>query len=430
MTTPVIPAGVIQQEPSFGEQLGKAIEPFLAALKERREQEQRQQMLLIQRGQLALQEEAAAVERKEKAEQKKGREELAAGIMQELGRLQQPGAWAQKIHGAIESGDPRLMTAVIEEASVANEKERLDAVFQKYDALAKQQGKLTLEQAADRYDEMAAAAPSNPNQGPWTNAANTLRAGMRPKNETWRQVDEVQPDGKLKRVFYNLTTGRKVTSSGEVSTPYTSLVRAQGTTAQQNKVGAAEQMRLAFDTIWGNGKDVVGVVNEEPNIEKEVAPFLAKLELAGNLSIPIVGNTAETALRQYGYQDLSPAAQVYLTAIFNWRAAKVFADGGKALTTTEIREAARGFMPVIDEDERSKALKRENMFQQTSAVESGAGPALEKARREREQKRPRGPGSGRVPASPTPSLDAALESAAAALRARIGTRTDSARSRP
>ena len=371
MTSPPVP---IQQLPGVGDRIGAAIEPFLQAMRERNEREQRKQQLLIQMGQLKLQQDRDAEERKQTNEKRKGLEEMGAGLKQEIAKLNEPGPLTREIQGAMQSGDPQLMEATMTRVRRAGANERVMAVRQKYGEMAKQSGgQLTPDKQLALYDELLVADPDNPNAGAIANVANTLRASLKPKTAKWvKGQAEKQPDGTFRNVWRNLDSG-EVRVGGAVSTPYTALIEGQGTVDQRSLARVSTQMRLAQ-----NGME--RIETESPDIQAEVAPMLAKLELAGNLSIPIVGKNPEVALRQFGLQELSPEAQEYMTHVFNWRAAKVFSDGGKQLTATEIIEAARGFMPFVGETDASKAAKRQQREDQTLTVENLAGGALKKAR--------------------------------------------------
>ena len=87
MTTPVIPASEIIQQPGVGDRIGAAIEPFMAMLKERKDRAERQQQLMTQLGQLTLEQNKFDEEKRQQNEKMKGLKEMSAGLQQEIGKL-------------------------------------------------------------------------------------------------------------------------------------------------------------------------------------------------------------------------------------------------------------------------------------------------------------------------------------------------------
>lgn len=385
MTVPnLAPPVPIQQMPGADDRFQQAIEPFLAAMKERREREQRQQQIMAQIGQLTLQQEMFAAEQKEGNERKKGLLQMGEALKKQLGELQRPGPIEEEISGAMQSGDPRLMEAIQKKVQVAGEQERLDAVFARYQQLAeKQGGRLTPEQAAARYDDMASAAPSNPNQGAWTNAANGLRGGLRQQQGKWIPSQPArQPDGSWRKVYVNNVTGEERVGRGEVATPFTAMTEKYGTAGHGRYIVSANQMRSAMKSM-----EAIEKAPDWPAIHDEVANFLVKLEAVGGARWPIAGTAPEVALRQFGLQDLSPDAQEYVVANFNWTGAKNFGDGGATLTAMEVAQATRGFAPSPGEDPQAIAekirqrndvvLTKENLVPTDALARSRRGTSIE-----------------------------------------------------
>lgn len=89
------------------------------------------------------------------------------------------------------------------------------------------------------------------------------------------------------------------------------------------------------------------ITRSNPAAAAEAATFLNGYQFSSD--IPGIGNAIATAVRAAGAAGLTPAAQQYIQAFLRYAAARQFATGGKALTSTEIRTSVGQYTPALRE---------------------------------------------------------------------------------
>lgn len=195
MTSPPVP---IQQMPGVDDALQGAVEPFLAALKERREREMKQQQIAAQIGQLQLQREQFETEQKDKREQLNAMKDAAAALSDEYKKAGAPGNYERILQGGAGSGN--LQSAI---GAISN----LEAMRTGISRKAKQQQLIDnfapLMAAGDpgkMFEYVARASAEDPDlAGPLSNLANlVVRQGT--QDGRWA-IDTQLIEGVAKRVI-------------------------------------------------------------------------------------------------------------------------------------------------------------------------------------------------------------------------------------
>lgn len=369
MTSPLAPQPTITQEPGLGDRIGAAIAPFLEALKERREREQRQQQLMTQLGHLKVQEEELADRKRQENERAKGFKEMGAGLMQEIGKLREPGPLQQEISGAMQSGDPQLMEAVMTRIRRAGGIERVTQVRQQYAEQAKQSGgRLAPEQQLAMFEDMLAADPDSPNAGTLGTVINTLRVGQRPKTMRTK-VESVERGGKTMRVLINMDTGAEIAEVGDAPETYYDFLTKYGRNSQESAARAA----VRFGNAIGKIEKLAG----DQSVVDETAEALTLIEGAGRFPWQL-GDLAGFSTRLYQQGKISAGAQIMLRNFYDVLAAEGFGEGGKQLTKAEWDIATRAFMPLMGEAPEAFAEKMQAANTRFKTHWTQGGPASER----------------------------------------------------
>lgn len=406
MTSPPVP--IIKQE-GIGDRLGQALAPLAAMLEAKREQQNKMQQFYIQKGQIAAQLEQLDEQKRQFNEQQKSLKEAGQSVSDLLSHASSDEGFQQLYSQAagklVAAG---AQTAVKSLADQIHEREvqgQFRLVAQKYaKAAGGDLSKIPPEQRLAMLYEMQAIDPENTGIA---NNISTLTAAQRPRQGSWaKSVENV--GGQWRTIYRNPQTGEEK-MGGIAATPGTAITETYGRTDQTVSARAGLNMRLGLDTMKS-------AMASNPSVADEVAPVLSKMAIAKGVNV--LGLSAEQALGQYGLSDLSPEAQEYLTGLFNWRAAKVFGEGGKSLTINEIVEATRQFMPYPLEDEKSRAAKWKMIEDQTTAMENSGGPATQQIRQGTSLDTSAGrAGAPTVRSAPNP-VDARINSLADSLRAK------------
>jgi hypothetical protein len=386
------PAQIIRSE-GVDETIKPGITALLNVLQEKQQRALQQQQIDAQVGQLTLERTKFDEELKAQREKKKALDEAMMQLQQEAAKLRAPGPMMSQIRAAFASQDPRLIEAAMTEVNALAGNQRVEAVRKRYDALRQQNGgQLSPELQISELQEMMMADHDNPQNGAFANTANSIRQGMRPKTQRWLRAEidgkDIPPSekypnggtpGRTYVIYRSPETGAQEVM-GEKSETATQVRLRLGSAAEQQIAMLAPGMRKATDGMAALEK-VVAKSGKTRAFTGEVEHFLAALENAGNVKIPIAGATPESALRQYGMANLSKEGQQYVRHIFVWRAARNFSKGGRTLTPTEIAESGRGFLSTVGEDPESANLAKQYREDETIIVENMGGAATDRAKR-------------------------------------------------